>query len=103
MAKLPKPFDTLRTWVVKESGNKVHVQLSEHNNGQAELIHYTSVRRHYSCREGEDGWRHVDGSSIGHGYGKDGLEKAEERVANLLAEGWRRFAPDIVVESVMRS
>jgi len=85
-----KHFGTTVTWIANPPINTVHVEHFASNNGQKELIHYTSLKEK---TPGYDEFQHVVGSSEGHGYGMQGENLALDRVKSLI-EGnkWRRFS-----------
>lgn len=76
-----RPDRTTQKWGIREADNQARVCLMErHDIGHF----YTSVEVMDDLTEGA--WRHITGSSAGHGTNRP---NAEAYVEALLAGGWR--------------
>jgi len=85
---LPPEWTRTSTWVTNRPHNNVHVVVTSMDNGQAERIWYTSVMEK-TPETGE--FEHVQGSSLGHGYGVTGGYDAMDRAERLVEGEWARF------------
>lgn len=71
-------------WNIRGADNRVRVVLMERTS----IGHYYTALERYAPELGDGIWKHVDGSSVGHGTR---LSLAKERIAKLIDGEWKNL------------